>query len=278
MLQNRFRVNSDGKTSYGKQKGRKCKEGSIPFGEKVWYKKLKESGKSKQAMESLWEEGIWLGHARGTNEVVIGTREGVVKAWAIKRRPGDEKWDGNLVKEMQGTPSKPNPNAPGVTIPIKISIPGGDRMDPEEVRPPRNETSSRGAYLKKQDFEKYGYTGNCEGCRRVRTGLPARAHNADCRLRMEGHLKDEGNARWQASEDRRFWDCIDQEQEAMEREQEEEERRQQKRGEQESESENPKEKRARIEVEESGGQGEKRRGDDEGNEEEGEGGGEGERG
>ena len=52
MLYSRFKVGADGKTSYERQKGRKCKQEVVPFGEKVMYKKLKESGARKQVMES----------------------------------------------------------------------------------------------------------------------------------------------------------------------------------------------------------------------------------
>ena len=91
MMHSRFKIGIDGKTAYERQKGRKCKQEVVPFGEKVMYKKLKESGARKQVMESQWEEGIWLGHNRGSNEVLIGTFNGVGRAWAIKRKVEEER-------------------------------------------------------------------------------------------------------------------------------------------------------------------------------------------
>ena len=44
MLYSRFKVGADGKSSYERQKGRKCKQEVLPFAEKVMYKKLKDSG------------------------------------------------------------------------------------------------------------------------------------------------------------------------------------------------------------------------------------------
>ena len=52
----------------------------------------------------------------------IGTGEGVVRAWAIRKKPETEQWDGNLIKEMRGKPAKPNPNRAGNTIPITVSF------------------------------------------------------------------------------------------------------------------------------------------------------------
>ena len=35
MLYSRFKIGTDGKTSYERQKGRKCKQEVVPFGEKL---------------------------------------------------------------------------------------------------------------------------------------------------------------------------------------------------------------------------------------------------
>ena len=69
----------------------------VPFGEVVWWRRLKESGELQNKMEMKWEEGIWLGHETMTNEVVIGTPDGCVRAWAVKRRVEEER-DGTWEK------------------------------------------------------------------------------------------------------------------------------------------------------------------------------------
>ena len=43
MLHNRYQVGEDGKTSYQRQKGRKCNIEVIPFAESVMHKKLKKT-------------------------------------------------------------------------------------------------------------------------------------------------------------------------------------------------------------------------------------------
>ena len=45
MIQTRFKVGGDGKTAWERMKGKKCDREVVPFGETIWYKKLKESGK-----------------------------------------------------------------------------------------------------------------------------------------------------------------------------------------------------------------------------------------
>ena len=60
MVQTRFKVGSDGKTSWERMKGKRCDLEVVPFGEKVWYKKLKESGARDNKMGVRWdEEFVW---------------------------------------------------------------------------------------------------------------------------------------------------------------------------------------------------------------------------
>ena len=62
------------------KKGRKCNLEVVPFGEKVFYKKLNQTASAMNSLKSTWREGVWLGHARGSSEALIGTDDGVVRA------------------------------------------------------------------------------------------------------------------------------------------------------------------------------------------------------
>ena len=203
MLHSRFRLGTDGKTAYERQKGRKCRAEVVPFGEVVHYRKLEDDGRKKK-LDSPWEEGVWLGHARGSNETLVGTREGVVRAWAIKRMPEEERWSAEAIKGMKGTPARPNPQMPGNDVPVQIHVPIdlGEAM-PEGPPPARNEEAGRRTYLKAKDFEKHGFTEGCEGCRRLKAGgMSARPHTEECRQRIEAKLKEEENPRWTRAKNR----------------------------------------------------------------------------
>ena len=69
-----------------------------------------------------WREGLWLGHSRRSNEAIIGTREGVVRAYAVKRMDEESRWDAKYLLETKGTPQQPDPSRPGLAIPIKVNI------------------------------------------------------------------------------------------------------------------------------------------------------------
>ena len=71
---------------------------------KIWDRKAPGTG-PKISMESKWGEGLWLGHCRGSNEVFVGGKDGIVKAWTIRRRPLEERWDDAMVQSLQAIPS-----------------------------------------------------------------------------------------------------------------------------------------------------------------------------
>ena len=120
MLPSRFIVGTDGKTAYEGRRGRKCDVPTEKLGGKVWYKELKSKTEHRDKLEPEWKEGLWLGHARTFNEIYMGTRNGVVRAWGIRKKPEAEQGDGQLIKEMRGTPAKPDLNKAGSTIPITV--------------------------------------------------------------------------------------------------------------------------------------------------------------
>ena len=118
MVYSRYKVGEDGKTPYERQKGRKCNLEAVPFGELVRYKKLGVTTQERKSLESSWSEGVWLGHARGSSESLAGTKDGVVRAWTIRRMPG---WGPEAITEMQGAPARPG-ILPWIHIPIAIKI------------------------------------------------------------------------------------------------------------------------------------------------------------
>ena len=143
------------------------------------YKKLKKEDEKKQAVESDWEIGIWLGRTRASSEVLIGTEKGVARAWAVKRLASDEQWSAERIKKMTGTPQQPDPSKAGSYIPIRVGVTLGPPAELPEMRPPRKEEAPRRTYLKPEDFGDSGYTANCEGCRRMNAGMSHRPHSKE---------------------------------------------------------------------------------------------------
>ena len=55
-------------------------------------------------MGSPWDLGIWLGRSIRTNEHIVGTRVGVIRARTVKRHPETLKWDRELYDAMNFVP------------------------------------------------------------------------------------------------------------------------------------------------------------------------------
>ena len=111
MMVSRFFVGKDGLTAYETRRGRKWRISVVAFGEKVWYKEIRPGKERANKLESEWRQGLWLGHSRRSNEAIIGTREGVVRAYAVKHMDEESRWDAKYRKEMKGPRSSPTRHA-----------------------------------------------------------------------------------------------------------------------------------------------------------------------
>ena len=56
------------------------------LGERVLFKQIREGKNRRDKFESEDREGVWVGHNREANEVLIGTPSGVVRAFSYRRR------------------------------------------------------------------------------------------------------------------------------------------------------------------------------------------------
>lgn len=94
----RLQIGEDDKTAYQRLKGRRLFGEWVEFGECVWFLLPKSLGRSKA--ESRWGDGVWLGFRDESNEVFIGTLQGVVKGRTVRRK-GTEKarWDPELFRK-----------------------------------------------------------------------------------------------------------------------------------------------------------------------------------
>ena len=130
---------------------------------KVWYKR-RDKPKDQQKSDTKWEKGIWLGHARDSNETVVGTPDGAYRAYAIKRMAEAERWDSDFIRSLQGTPQQPDPRRKGTTVPISFRFEA--KTAEVQVQPAKEmaEPASRRRGITRTDLDKYGLTPGCPGC------------------------------------------------------------------------------------------------------------------
>ena len=147
------------------------------------------------------------GHSRRSNEAIIGTREGVVRAYAVKRMDEERRWDAKYLQEMKETPQQPDRSRPGLAIPIKVNIDPPHEESPAPAEGPVDECDRQVRRMRITGvmLQKYGYTEGCDGCRYKRAGMrEARPHTEVCRRRIEeAMMGDETDRRKKEEDDER---------------------------------------------------------------------------
>ena len=183
-LLSRFQVAADGKTAHERLKGKAYRREMVDFAERVVFMPVVLGGKMNK-LESKWEPGRFIGVRPKSNEALVMTERGVLKARTMRRLPKIDRWVKDDWEELKGLPWawKPaKPRLPGVS-PIPVSDapppPAGDARE-EEKRPRRR-------YIKATDIEDYGYTPGCPACKKILEGTPGavgKTHNEKCRARI----------------------------------------------------------------------------------------------
>ena len=128
---------------------------------------LKMGTRGRDKLDSRWETGVWMGVKDNTNECIIGTSEGTVKARDFKRIADREKrWDAELIKSLKGTPWQPIPGRNDDALPVRVRLSEEQHVilpSPENLAAPRPEIRRR-ARISRSDVIKIGCTVGCPGC------------------------------------------------------------------------------------------------------------------
>ena len=188
---NMGRRGADGRTAWELRHGRPCKRLTAGFGEAVLWKKTK----APRGVEDRWLKGIWLGLAlRSENSFVSDENGDVHEARTFKRLAGAEAKDLELFNKVRGTPWKPVLEVG--ERPARLLIDAAPEV-PEEQLPQQpsmpEPTGPRRVYIRANvelKDPRIGYTPGCDGCLAAQCGLPAVAHNAVCRARIEAKMAE----------------------------------------------------------------------------------------
>ncbi len=143
---------------------------------------FKRGGKPKLLaanVESKVESGIWVGIATRTGENILMTQEGTVRAWTVKRRAEENKWDAEFIEKCHGSIVQPNPNKPGTHVPIQIDIPIENPM--HATMPMGTQQAAHRIHITKKDIMRYMATTGCPGCRSSLSNKTPRNHTETCR-------------------------------------------------------------------------------------------------
>ena len=101
---NRCEIGIDGRTSYERLKGKRYLKALPQIGEFVYYLPVRTSNTHMNKLEPKFLDGIFVGIQDQSDEVLVGTSDGVVKARSYRRRPPSLRWPVEQLKAMKGLP------------------------------------------------------------------------------------------------------------------------------------------------------------------------------
>ena len=198
-LLTRFRIGEDGKSAYERTLGRPWRRPTIVFGEQVMFKPVGAKHK-RGGLEARVSMGRYIGTASRNADLMVMTSDGISRGHSLHRRPEADKWPTEGFAELRGLPWRmtgPRERAQ----PNRVDMPA---LEGEQPAPQQRDFKARNLYVMKSDIELYGYTPQCPGCDAQLMGLPQRAHNDECRIRVQRKLQEteEGRERVKRAQDR----------------------------------------------------------------------------
>ena len=178
---NRRRIGPDGRTAYELRKGRPFKKPLPTFAEKILFF-IPGSTKGPARVEPRWEDGVFLGISDRSDELFVGTPDGVHRARTVRQREATERFDAAFLDKLAVRPWDTITPArqPIVVLPdIPVGAPAANVP-----------AAARRVYLTKADFLRHGYSAGCPGCAAMVAGGAPRPHSEVCRARLEAKLAE----------------------------------------------------------------------------------------
>ena len=134
------------------------------FGECIIGLKLDSVGRTKS--KARWIECIFLGIREESGEIIVGNKDGVIKARDFKRYPTDaERWNIEKFNSFRGVPWSTVPGYEQDEIKSRIILPEprGPIIPPEATQEKPTHAPRR-MRLQQDDVIKAGFTKGCPGC------------------------------------------------------------------------------------------------------------------
>ena len=199
----------DGKLLYERIRQEQCMVPLANFGEVVMYLTMKSARENKGTPARKF--GIWLGVIERTEEIIIGTKYGVVKCRTVSRLSEMDQWNKEMVLQMRGTPWEPVPGKQNMHIFVEVDDDGEDPegdhgcdVRPTEILDDEVPVETRGSidklHISRKAITRYGVTAGCPGCNELirrgsRPGKINYHHSDECRKRLIEHIEEDPSYR-----------------------------------------------------------------------------------
>ena len=83
----------------------------LEFGERVPWRRAVSTNHRTNKLDSVWEDGIYLGHTTLSGQGIVGNKDGVYKTRTVRRVPVEDRWHFELLEPLGGVPWKCSPQA-----------------------------------------------------------------------------------------------------------------------------------------------------------------------
>ena len=184
-LLTRFRVGTDGKTAYERTYGRSWRTPLVRYGEHILYRPRANQDGRRNGIAPRVSLGMYVGTGTRNSDVFVMTERGIMKGNSLSRRPPEEQFKYERFGELRGLPWRLQERLRDAG---EMRIPLPDVLGERPARPAQEEVVPRNLYVKRSDIEEFGTTPFCPGCEAAMLELPNRAHNAECRFRIQTRL------------------------------------------------------------------------------------------
>ena len=153
-----------------------------------------------EKLEPKFEHGVWLGVCPRTDEAIIGTTGGIVRAGMVKRRAIEEAWNAKVLLSLRDGPW----NLGRQSTRHELTVENDEEEPLTKVDDKEASADPRRFRILKQDIDRVGYSDGCVGCSALRAGKAAQRHSEYCRRRVQEELKgtEEGRQRLEKAEER----------------------------------------------------------------------------
>ena len=176
LLLNWYEVGRDGRTAYERNKNKSSKLMGLEFGECVMWRR-RPVGSNLAKLAVLWGVGVYLGVKGSTGEIIIGNGDGVWRTRTVRRRPEELRWRAEEIEKIKGLPwDHEGEKKEGEVVRLE-RLP--EELLKQEKQAINEELKQPYAFhTKREDYEKYGYSRGCPGCRALLTGTTKQKHTS----------------------------------------------------------------------------------------------------
>ncbi len=100
---------------------------------------VKKKSLRKGKLDARWATGVFLGIREESGEIIVGAKDGVLKARSFRtKRSEEERWNKEETLGIKGLPWQPVPGGPGMDIRSSVGLPVDGFVEPAATQEPED--------------------------------------------------------------------------------------------------------------------------------------------